>query len=1300
MRIILLTTFLCVLNLHFYAQTTNAFRVNYDQALLDLPGNTTESLTPNQYVFAGSAVNFIPVYGTVTELDNAGNLLWSKRYYDGSFGFQINDVKKDQASNEYFVCGGSDLNDGVFMRLDANGNIVMSARFGIDEADGAFLSRIIKTSDGNYLAAGYVTGHNPDGAGPEEYFEPITYTDNNGDQQTEYFHSPLLVKFDPSGNAIWHHVARYYKTATADPNDRIYNDAYFRDIVEVADGYMAVGSYKVNDHLSSTNNDGDDNTPTDATIFKTDFNGNITFHKQVDNPNTDPSQNSKYLSAINKTSAGDPIAGGYTNQRELVMKYGATGGFSLTFSRRFEYSSSFLGGTDPVDISQIYEADGSTDIVTMGMYIRPLSFEFNNSIHRMNASATSTNWAKKYSLGGPTILPRGQQVSDGGFLMSSTTMGTSFDYQIIKTDPDGETPINDCEAENFSPSASGGPTTIADPYYKTWQGTTGPTTLNLSVDNINPAPNFICQHSPCTPPPLADDVTATEDPICAGESTTINASGSATGVSYNVYDAPSGGNNLGSAPHTVSPATTTTYYVETVDDADPNCVSTSRVPIEITVNPAPTADPSSNSPLCEGQNLELTATTVSGASYEWTGPGGYSSTDQNPIINNVTSADEGTYTLIVTANGCPSAPEDVNVIISEPPTSNPDAVEVEICEGEDIELLGNNVSGGSYDWSGPGGFTSTDQNPTINNATTAESGNYTLEISVGSCTSTPEEISITVNPSPTVSASNDGPICVGDNVNFSSSGGNTYSWSGPNSYSNNNQNFTLNNVDLSDEGVYEVLVTDNNNCSNTGQTTLTINEGPDLSLSSEDVSCFGESDGEASVVATGNNPFTYSWSPGGQSTDNITNLPEGNYSVTVEDNNGCSSSESIQVNEPDEIELTFNTVDAECNVENGSAEVIASGGAGGFTYSWSPGGETTNEITDIGAGVYEVTVTDGTSCSVTESVSVNSSNAPEITVESITHVSCNGENDGSVEVSVTGGTSPYSYQWSPSGGNSQLEEDLSAGTYEVTVTDDDDCPAVLEVVIEEPDEIQLDGTTSDAFCGNLDGSINLEVTGGAEPYTYDWVDEDVSGQNPTDLPPGEYEVTVIDDNGCISTDIFNVDVTGDIPFNVNPQIVTIENGESTQLEVIIGNGVTGENYEWSPTDGLSCISCPNPMASPSETTTYTVTVSTDDGCVSSDTILVIVEDACSDVFIPNIFSPNDDNNNDYLCVEGTCIASINLSIYNRWGEKVFETKDPNECWDGTYKGERLNTGVFAYKALITTVDGQELDKSGNLTLVK
>lgn len=794
MKKLLLFSFICFFANTQFAQTTNAFRVNYNQANLDLPGNATESLTPNQYVFAGSAVNFIPIYGTVTELDNAGNMVWSKRYYDGSFGFQLNDIKKDQAANEYFVCGGSDLNDGVFMRLDATGNVVMSARFSISEADGAFLSRMIKTSDGNYLAVGYVTGHDPDGAGPEEYFAPITYTDNNGDSQTEYFQSPLMVKFDASGNVLWHHVARYYKTVAANPADRIYNDAFFRDVVELGDGYMAVGSYKVNDHLSNTNSDGDDATPSDATIFKTDLSGNITYHKQVDSPDTDPSQSSKYLSAINKTSTGEPIAGGYTGERELVMKYGALGGFSLTFSRRFTYSTAFFGTViDPVDISQIYEVDGLTDIVTMGMYIKPFDFEFNNSLHRMNATATNTVWAKKYSFGAATILPRGQQVSDGGFIMSSTTMMlASFDYQIIKTDPNGDTPLSDCPPGTIIPAASAGPTTITDPYHKIWAGTTGPIALSLLEETINPTPNFVCQAVACTPPDEATSVTATPDPICAGQSTTIDASGPGTNVSYNVYDAATGGTSLGSVPLTVSPTTTTTYYVETVNNSDPSCVSVNRVSIEVTVNPSPTADPSAiETALCEGDNLELTATTLTGGTYDWQGPNGFTSTDQNPIVNNVTTADAGSYTLTVTANGCPSAPVSVAVSVSEQPTATPSAIATTLCEGDDLELTANTVIGGSYDWQGPNGFSSTDQNPVLSTVTTAASGIYTLQISVGSCSSTTEDVTITVNSAPTATADNDGPLCEGQDLNITATGGDTYDWQGPNGFTSTNPNNLL-----------------------------------------------------------------------------------------------------------------------------------------------------------------------------------------------------------------------------------------------------------------------------------------------------------------------------------------------------------------------------------------------------------------------------------------------------------------------------------------------------------------------------
>merc|ERR1711991_263500 len=365
------------------------------------------------------------------------------------------------------------------MGLDATGNVVVSTRFQINEADGAYLNRVIKTSDGGYLAAGYVTGHDPDGAGPETYFAPITYTDNNGDSQTDIISSPLLVKFDASGNHVWHHVTRYYTTVAKNPGDRIYNDASFRDVVETADGYMAVGQYDVNQHRSNQNSDGDDATPTDALIFKTDLSGNIQYHRQVDNPNTSTTQNSKFLSAINKTSAGDPIAAGGDDGEELVMKYGATGAFSLTFSQTALYSGGFFG-SDPVDISQIYEVNGSTDLVTMGMYIRPFAFEFSNSLHRMNANANSTVWAKKYTFGLATILPRGQQTSDGGYLMTSTTSGASWDYQVIKTDQNGDTPLADCPPGTFSPSHSGGPTTIGTPNYNAYSGTVGASSLTVA----------------------------------------------------------------------------------------------------------------------------------------------------------------------------------------------------------------------------------------------------------------------------------------------------------------------------------------------------------------------------------------------------------------------------------------------------------------------------------------------------------------------------------------------------------------------------------------------------------------------------------------------------------------------------------------------------------------------------------------------------------------------------------------------------------------------------------------------------
>jgi gliding motility-associated-like protein len=1204
------------------------FRRDYAISLFDLPANTTESLTAGNYIIAGTNVNF-PITSSISEVDQVGNIIWSNQY-SSSFAFQLTDLKRDDALNQYYTVGGNNTGAAVFMIVDNVGTPVISRTFNISNADGVFLNAVNKTSDGGYIAAGYVTGHSPGGG--EIYFAPITYTDNDGNSQTDQIQSPIVVKFDAAGNHVWHRVTRYYYNAGLATGDAIYNSASFRDVIEVNDGYVAVGGYKVNEHRSNQNADGDDATPRDAIILKTNFSGGVTYHYQIDNPNDDPTQTSKYYISTRPSSSGEPILSGYhgSGRRIIGQRLPASGGWTgTTWSRRLSVETVLIGPcpglfcsttNDEVE-ARIFEiSDGNYGI--LGFRVAPLALDFSKVLMKFNPN--TNDFIFRQRIQGSffaSFFPVGGEVSDGGFIslkLSGTALGWNFN--LTKTDANGELNSNDCPDEDVYGTSSGYGPTWAVPHYNSWSNSpVQDPSVTPTVTTISPTESIQCLQAPCTPPPLADNVTATPNPICAGENTVIDATGSATGVTYNVYDAPTGGNNLGAVPQTVTPGTTTTYYIETVDDSDPNCVSTTRVPIEVEVNPAPTADPSSNSPVCEGDNINLNAT---------------------------------------------------------------------------------GVTGGSYSWTGPNGFTSTDQNPVIPNANTGQGGTYSLVISVGSCSSDQEDVTITVNPSPTVSASNDGPVCLGEEVNFTSSGGTSYSWTGPSGFTNGNQNFTIGSAATTDEGTYEVTVTDGNGCSATAQTTFTISPGPDLTATSEDVSCNGEDDGEASVSATGNGPFNYEWNPGGLSGAQVTGLAPNTYTVTVTDGNGCASQATVTIDEPDAIDLSFISSEADCNVDNGSAEVTATGGAGGFSYAWSPGGQTTSSINNVSAGIYQVTVTDGSGCAVTGSVTINSANAPTLTVEEVNDLTCNGAGDGSATISSNGGTPPYSYSWSPSGGNAATAENLSAGTYTVTVTDDDDCPSFIEVTINEPDAILIDGDVEDALCGNFDGSIALTVSGGTGSYSYDWTPSGLSGNNLNDLVPGNYSVTVSDANGCEVTANFTVGVTGNIPISFVPDVVTIEAGESTQLEVIVGGGVTGETYTWTPEEGLSCTNCPDPVASPSETTTYTVTVTTDDGCVSSDTVLVIVEQPCTEVFVPTIFSPNGDNINDLVCVEGSCIRDLDFRIFNRWGEVVFETKDPTECWDGTQNGEPLNTGIFAYKALIIKDDGQEIEKSGSLTLVK
>jgi gliding motility-associated-like protein len=166
--------------------------------------------------------------------------------------------------------------------------------------------------------------------------------------------------------------------------------------------------------------------------------------------------------------------------------------------------------------------------------------------------------------------------------------------------------------------------------------------------------------------------------------------------------------------------------------------------------------------------------------------------------------------------------------------------------------------------------------------------------------------------------------------------------------------------------------------------------------------------------------------------------------------------------------------------------------------------------------------------------------------------------------------------------------------------------------------------------------------------------------------------------------------------NIFPAVDTISYGTSAYLLATVGDSI----YSWSPASSVSCPTCSLTSVSPLSDTWYYCTITNEYGCSSIDSAFVIVDIVCGEIFIPTAFSPNGDLNNDVLKVRGNCLVSMRFTIYNRWGEKVFESEDPNFGWDGTFGGKAMDTGVFFYQLTAKTADGKTHEKKGDVTLVK
>ncbi|MCB2194302.1 MAG: T9SS type A sorting domain-containing protein [Bacteroidetes bacterium] len=384
------------------------------------------------------------------------------------------------------------------------------------------------------------------------------------------------------------------------------------------------------------------------------------------------------------------------------------------------------------------------------------------------------------------------------------------------------------------------------------------------------------------------------------------------------------------------------------------------------------------------------------------------------------------------------------------------------------------------------------------------------------------------------------PSCNGDfngEVTVDRSGGTApynYQWDDPGFQDTHN-------ADGLDAGYYNVTVSDVNGCEATSGVNLTEPAAISMSKVIDNEDCNGAGEGAiALTVNGGTTPFSYSWSTTDGSglvlTDkNQSGLTAGKYYVTATDNNNCVYEDSAEVTEPPLLEITNETkTDVNtCNGDNtGSIEITASGGTGALTYTLNPGAiesNATGSFSGLGAGNYSVDVTDQNLCTVTSSsFTITEPTTLTLTEDDLNNVTCNGTNTGSILISVSGGTvaSNYSYNWSTSDGSGisaglQDQLALGAGTYSLTVTDDNACEITDLYTITEPAEIVITKTLYDISCHDgVDGVIVINHTGGVMPFSYYWTTDDGSGLDPVNrnqggLSAGTYNLEITDAIGCV-----------------------------------------------------------------------------------------------------------------------------------------------------------------------------------------
>jgi gliding motility-associated-like protein len=665
-------------------------------------------------------------------------------------------------------------------------------------------------------------------------------------------------------------------------------------------------------------------------------------------------------------------------------------------------------------------------------------------------------------------------------------------------------------------------------------------------------------------------VNDTEKPVasCVSAAVPLDASGNASITATDILSsAPA--DNCGIASVTLSRSAftcadlgdvTVTVTVTDIHGNISTCDATVTVtdPFPASLNAGPDGMICVTSP-----SYNITGATASNMSLLWTTSGSGSFSDPN-ILNPVYTrgpTDLASVTLTLTGNkisGCPvTLTDDMVLSFAGLPVADAGA-DTDLCSGTpDVALSVASASNGSVTWttSGDGTFSDPSSVNPVYTFGPSDTGPVTLTMTVTSllCGSVTDDITITFTSAPTADAGPDAALCrseTGYQVSGASHSGGTVNWttSGNGTFDDpatDNPYYTFGTFDYAIGSVTLTMeVTGGGSCgTDMSSAVITINPLPVIQVVQlKDISCTGLTDGEIHLDATTGLP-AYSYSIDGspfQPSGDFTGLSAASYFFEVMDMNGCISDTTLDIKEPLPFAaVTDSTFNVSCNGgDDGAIYITATGGTEPYIISWTgPSGFTasTADITGLAAGTYSLSITDANSCNV---VSLTADLTEPLAISIISAVlsdydgygvSCNGSADGSVSVTVTGGTAPLAYLWNgPGGYTSTLDrvENVPAGTYTLTITDNNGCQLTQDYTLTSPEPVLLSAVSQPAACPDTpDGSIDLSVTGGAGTLAYEW-DDDATTQDRTGILPGDYTVTVTDENGCSAELTVTVDVTG------------------------------------------------------------------------------------------------------------------------------------------------------------------------------